>query len=299
MVISGKQISQSIYNNLIPRISQLKRNHIIPTLIIILVGNDPASIDFVNQKKKRGEEIGLTIYVDKKEAEIAPDKLAAIIENYNNDPNIHGIIIQLPLPKMLNEEFFVQKVIPFKDVDGFITGSPFINPIVKAIYYIFDYVLSQQNSGGLNIGKIQKWLTQKQIVIIGKGKTGGKPIYQAFSKLNTNITQIDSKTNNPDKLIKQGEIVISCVGKKNIVNKNNLKRGAILVSVGLHEDSGHLRGDYNEEEIKDIASFYTPTPGGVGPINVACLLENVVIACENQNLTERQAKPIPERIKIC
>lgn len=269
MVIYGKLIAQSIYQKLVPRISRLKKRSINPTLAIILVGSDPASAAYVSQKKKRGQDLGITVAVDRKPADLTEEQLLATVENYNHDPNIHGIIIQLPLPEHISEEKVIQQVLPQKDVDGFTTNSLFTNPIVKAVYYLFDYT-------------IHKKPTNKQIVVIGKGKTAGKPIFQELSKLCKNITQIDSKTKNPDEIIKQGDIVISCVGKKNIVNRQNLKKGAILINVGLRKEDNHLAGDYDEEEIKDIASFYTPTPGGVGPINVACLLENVIIACERQ-----------------
>ncbi|MCL5970507.1 MAG: bifunctional 5,10-methylenetetrahydrofolate dehydrogenase/5,10-methenyltetrahydrofolate cyclohydrolase [Patescibacteria group bacterium] len=280
MVIPGKQIADSIYNQLAPLILKLKQRNLNPTLAIILVGSDPASVSYVTQKKKKGEKIGITVFVDKKPEGISEEQLLTTIKNYNTDPNIHGIIVQLPLPKNFTEDKIVQQVLPEKDVDGFTPISLFINPIVKAIYYLFAYMIDQKTGNNFDLAKIEKWLINKQIIVIGKGKTAGKPIYEALSKLSKNITQIDSKTLNPDKIINEGDIVISCVGRKNIVNRKNIKKGVILINVGLHKENHHLMGDYDEEEIKDIASFYTPTPGGVGPINVACLLENVIIACE-------------------
>lgn len=280
MLINGKLIAQTIYQKLVPRLSRLKKRDINPSLAIILVGSDPASVAYVAKKKEKGEKIGITVYIDHQPSAITENQLITIIDNYNYDPNISGIIIQLPLPKHISGEKVTQKVLPQKDVDGFVQNSRFTNPIVKAVYYLLGFIIFQKINNQINSEVIKKWLQNKQIVVIGKGKTGGKPIFQELAKITNKIVQIDSQTDNPDKIIKQGNIIISCVGKKNILNRSNLKKGVILINVGLHKENNHLVGDYDETEIKNCASFYTPTPSGIGPVNVACLLENVIQACE-------------------
>lgn len=271
MVIYGQLIAKDIYKRLKPIILSLKAKNIIPTLAIILVGNDLPSKVYVGRKKKRGEALGIKVYVNKNPANISEQKLFTIIKNYNNDPNIHGIIVQLPLPHSLSEEKIINTISKEKDVDGFLENSPFANPLSKAVEYVLNTIKSHNLP-------LREWLKDKKIVVVGRGRTAGEPIYKSLSKMSKNIVQLTSKSENPDQKIKEADIIITCVGKKNIINKKNLKKGAVLIGTGLHKENGKLKGDYCEAEIKEIASYYTPTPEGMGPVNVACLLENVVKA---------------------
>lgn len=271
MIIYGKPIADTIYQKLEPLIKNLKKNNITPTLTVILVGNNPQSTSYVSQKKKSGEAIGINVYVNQQKEDITEEQLKTIVSQYNSDPNIHGIIIQLPLPQKLNEIDTVSLVDPSKDVDGFLANSVFTNPLAKAVLEVLKRYVDRFNN--------------KKICVIGKGKTGGAPIYRELQKLTSSIVQIDTKTSNPDKIIYASDIVISCTGKKRMVNGKNCKKGAVLISCGLHVEGDKLKGDYEEDEIKDIASYYTPTPAGIGPVNVASLLENVVkSAYENYSL---------------
>lgn len=273
MIIYGKPIAEKIYARLIPQIEHLQKKSISPTLKIILVGNNPQSIIYVFEKQKRGEEIGVNVFIDKKKDLISTNQLTITITNYNNDPNVHGIIIQLPLPIHLPTDQIIATVSPQKDVDGFFPNSCFVSPVAKAIIYILEEVVKKEFIKKAFRPSLGEWLRNKHIIIIGKGKTGGAPIFKELSKIRgINIIQIDRSTKNPDSLIKTGDIVISCVGKKGIVNNKNCKKGAVIISVGL--------GDFDEGEISDIASFYTPNIGGVGPLTVACLFENLIAACK-------------------
>lgn len=194
-----------------------------------------------------------------------------------------------------------------KDIDAFRKDSSFPMPIVCAVLTILENVYEKGVArlegfptartevvaericeGALAGGKVgtgprqttfNSWLKKKSIVIIGKGATGGRPIIKTFRKMGIEPNVIDSKTKNPEDIKKNADIIISAVGKLDVVKKEEIKKGVILLSIGLHkEKDGKLHGDYEEEEIKDIAGFYTPTPGGVGPVNVACLLENLIKA---------------------
>ncbi len=269
MILKGQPIADSIYQKLIPFISALGKKDITPTLQIILIGNNPRSVSYVNQKKINGNRIGVNVFIDKKDEDITEEQLKTIIKNYNADSSIHGLIVQLPLPSQINENQIIQSVTSSKDVDGFLSNSPFINPLAKAVLTLLKKNLDRFDN--------------KKICVIGKGKTGGAPIYRELKKMTESVVQIDRATKDPDKIIQSSDIVISCVGKRRVVNSKNCKKGATLISAGLHSENGKLKGDYDEEEIKNIASYYTPTPGGIGPVNVACLLENTVLACENQN----------------
>lgn len=265
MKIDGKKIAQLILDDLKLRIQKL---NIVPHLAIILVGSDPASIAYVNQKKIKGEQIGAKITVINLESGIQNSELKEIIDKLNNDKSVHGVIVQQPLPPAINIEEITQTIDQKKDVDGFHIDSEFKSPIAAAVIEILKDVP----------------LKSKNIVVVGKGETGGKLIIQGLERIGFNPIVIDSKTENPQMLTKNADIIISAVGKPNMITGAMIKKGVILISIGMHkEKDGKLHGDYNEEEIKSKASFYTPTPGGVGPVNVAMLLKNLVLSAGRIN----------------
>jgi methylenetetrahydrofolate dehydrogenase (NADP+)/methenyltetrahydrofolate cyclohydrolase len=205
---------------------------------------------------------------------------------------------------------------PKKDVDGFHPNSKFQPPIALAVLRILKEIYwkksearnpkSETNSNNQNpkfknrflsfehsnfdivssfdirISNFIAWLSSKKIIVIGKGETGGRPIIQLFKQMGIEPTVIDSKTSDPEQFTKKADIIISAVGKPGVIKPEMIKKNSILISIGLSNGKdGKLHGDYDEEEIKNIASFYTPTPGGVGPLNVAMLLENLIQAAEN------------------
>ncbi len=257
MKIDGRAIANSILTGL---------SGINPTLAVILVGDDPASLSFIRQKRLAAEKIGATLTLDQLPTSATNTRLTSLIDTYNKDPNIHGIIIQRPIPQ---ESAIDQKILltvsPIKDVDGFVPNSLFHAPVADAVFAILE--------------AIHITLPKKNIVIIGRGQTAGTPIARLFNEKSLRPIIIHSQTPNPDHLLKNADIVISCVGKHRIVRKEFLKPGVILIGVGMHrEEDGKLHGDYEESEIETIASYYTPTPGGVGPVNVACLMKNLIKA---------------------
>lgn len=272
MKIVGKEIANKIFTDLKRRVKKLKKKNVIPRLAVILVGADPSSVLYVNQKEIKGKRIGTKITVKNTQANITQSKLLSTIKQLNNNNNIHGIIVQRPLPKNIDSKLIRLAIDPKKDVDGFHPHSKFQPPIALAVLRILKEVSSLARSH----------LAKLKIVVIGKGQTGGKPIIEMLRKMRIEPQMIDSKTKNPSSITKKAGIIISAVGKPNVVKPEMLKKGLILIGIGLHrENDGKLHGDYDEEKIKNIASFYTPTPGGVGPLNVAMLLENLVTAAEN------------------
>lgn len=282
MKIDGKKIAQKILDELNTKVQKLNVN---PHLAIILIGNDPASKTYVKQKILTAEKTGIKTSLFQYPSSISTKNLLGRLNDLNRLSKIHGVVVQQPLPLHINLKEITEAIDPKKDVDGFHPKSKFQTPIALAVFRILKEVfssLARSHLARLHGEKLKSWLKSKKIVVMGKGKTGGQPVFQAFKKMGINPTVIDSKTENPKILTKNADIIISAVGKQNIIKPEMLKKGVILISIGLHKGSdGKLHGDYDEEKIKNIASFYTPTPGGVGPVNVAVLLKNLLTACEN------------------
>lgn len=285
MRIDGKQIAEEIFRNLKVRVAKLKEKAVTPKLIIVLVGQNPASLSYVKQKELKAKLVGIEANTLHLPTEITQEELLKTIEQSNNDNNVHGVIIQRPLPEQINEQIIDGAVDLQKDVDGFRIDSPFLPPLGIAVYKILENIYVP--TPGVNAQKPQgfrEWARSKKIVVLGKGKTGGNPVMQVLNQREVPFTMIDSKTHNPELIIREADIVIAAVGKPNIITKDMLSQGVTVIGVGMHRgEDGKLHGDYEEEDIKDIASMYTPIPGGVGPVNVAMLLENVVTAGEFQN----------------
>ncbi len=270
MKIDGKQIALELIKELQIRADKLKENGITPHLYIITFGNDPQTESYLKQKLLRADQIGAKITIKRYEETVNPKEIFDLIHSLNHDVNTHGIIVQRPMPSSLNEEEISSAVTVLKDVDGFNPDSNFEVPVALAVFEIL------KRTGSVD-------LENKNIILAGKGITAGKPIYELFSKRGLKTNLIDSKTKNEDVILKEADIIVSSVGKK-IINANNVKKGVILIGVGMHTEGGKLKGDYDEVEIEHIASFYTPTPGGVGPVNVTMLMKNLVEAAERQLL---------------
>lgn len=285
MIIDGKLIAERILDRLTKDVSTLRLSGMSPTLAVILVGDDPASLAYIKQKQKAAQRIGAVVHFDHQPATINPDVLKRLITTYNDDPGIHGLIAQRPIPHEVGDvSDILQTVAPSKDVDGFLPNSPFDVPVAAAVGEILKSVHSNEFIVHRKINTTSKdfihWLREKHIVVIGKGETAGGPILRYLKKQQCTTSLIHSHTPNPDDIMKQADIIISCVGKERVVPASAVKSGAILISVGIWRNAeGKLRGDYEESEIADRASWYTPTPGGVGPVNVACLMQNLIKAC--------------------
>ena len=291
MKVNGKEIANKIFEELKIKVRKLQEKNIIPNLAIILIGNDPASKSYVKQKILTAEKIGIKISLFQYCSSIATKDLLGHLNDLNHLSSVHGIIVQQPFSSHIDQEKIVNAITAQKDVDGFHPQSKFEMPIALAVLKILETIYSAPRmvakASDLRLlrGGFLKWLTSKTIVVVGKGKTGGKPIINSFKKMGINPIVIDSKTKNPENLTRTADIIISAVGKPQVIKLNMIRRGVILISIGLHKSSdGKLHGDYEEEEIKDTSSFYTPTPGGVGPVNVAMLLENLVTVAENFNI---------------
>lgn len=276
MKIDGKLIANKVLEELKTKAEKQKGKNIIPHLAIILIGNDPASISYIEQKDLKAEQIGAKTTIKHLSSDTSQPKLLKTIQQFNNNNNVHGIIVQRPLPSLIDSQMIKFAIDPKKDVDGFHPQTNFQPPILSAVLKILEKAYA--STFGIEL-RSADWLKSKKIVVAGKGETGGQPIINGFKKMGIKAVIIDSKTLDPSAITKSADIIISAVGKPKIIKSSMIKKGVILVSIGLHKGlNGKLHGDYEEKEIENIASFYTPTPGGVGPVNVAMLYKNLLKA---------------------
>ena len=246
MKIDGRAIADKI-------LTSLPKTRVTPTLAVIQVGDGESSSTYIAQKKKAAERIGAKLIHTKFPLTVSTEKIKKTIEQYNNDSSVHGVILQRPLPPHLYK--MIQIILSAKDVDGFLPNSPYTPPVAAAVMTILNEI----------------HVPSGRCVVIGRGETAGKPIADTLRKKGWTVEAVHSQTENPAEVIKGAHVVISCVGKGKVVTRGMVHKDTILIGVG--------RGDYDEDEIKDIVAYYTPTPGGVGPVNVACLMQNLVKAC--------------------
>ena len=275
--IDGKLLAESLLTDLEARVTELKEWGTTPALAVVLVGFNPSSVTYVRQKQKAAERLGAKFLLIEYPDTVTQEQLLARIDKLNNDPMVHGLIVQLPLPPSIDEETVTSSINPQKDVDGFLNDSPFTPPIANAALKVLEHVYQEQPSYGFTFAQ---WMTSRKNVVMGRGKTAGLPIAKKIKDLKIPFTLIHSETDRKEVIINQADTIVSCVGKGRVLTKEMLKDNVVLVGVGLHMEDGKLKGDYEEEEVKEKASYYTPTPGGMGPLNVAHLWKNVLTAAE-------------------
>jgi methylenetetrahydrofolate dehydrogenase (NADP+) / methenyltetrahydrofolate cyclohydrolase len=278
MIIDGKKIAESILTELAGSVRTLKKGGIAPTLAVILVGDDTGSLSYIKQKQKAAERVGVSVIFEHLPKTTTNETLASAITHFNNDPAVHGLIVQRPVP-IAGVGETLNTISPSKDVDGFIPHSPFEVPVARAVITLLTHIHTQLAKAQLTKDGFKPWLNSRSIAVIGRGETAGKPIAGTLKSYDCTVSVIHSQTVHPKTILKQATVIISCVGKKDVITKTMITRGVILISVGLSRGKeGKLHGDYETAAIQDIASFYTPTPGGVGPVNVACLMHNLIDA---------------------
>jgi methylenetetrahydrofolate dehydrogenase (NADP+)/methenyltetrahydrofolate cyclohydrolase len=272
--IDSVKLAEDFLQTIKPRIFELRKKKIIPTLAVIQVGDLADSNSYIRQKSKVALSVGAKVIVNKFPTSVFFQELAETILRYNTDPSVHGIIIQRPLPSMLSTNSFNTAIDLNKDLDGFRPKSQFKAPIALAVFHLLCSIYQLSN--------VTTFLKNKQIVLIGRGETAGKPIAELLSEKKIPFIQCHSKTTNIKEFTQEADVIISCVGKKGLITSDKIKEGVVLISVGMSRDSkGVLHGDYEEKDIEEKASFYTPTPGGAGPLNIAYLLSNLITAAES------------------
>ena len=277
-LINGKLIAEKVLKRNAKQIIQLKKQGIIPKLAVILVGADKPSQIYVNKKKEAAEKIGLGFVLYKIKSKITTEKLIEKVKKIQQDKDLSGIIIQLPLPKHIDTNLVLNHINPDIDVDFLSQTSQ--EQLKKGI----NKLLPPTPGAIMEILKeIKINPTGKNVVIIGKGVLVGKPLYHIMKHRGANITVCDSKTKNIKKKCLQADILITGVGKQNLVRGEMIKPDAIVIDAGTIFIKKKLYGDVNLAEVKTKAAYVTPTPGGVGPITVTLLLQNTIESAKNMS----------------
>jgi methylenetetrahydrofolate dehydrogenase (NADP+)/methenyltetrahydrofolate cyclohydrolase len=280
-LIDGKLFAQNLRADIAKRVAELKeKKKITPGLAVILVGNDPASEVYVRNKNKQTMEAGMKSFEFNLPAETSEEELLKRIFELNNNPEVHGILVQLPLPEHINEDAVINAISPAKDVDGFtilnvgklaIGGDAFI-PCTP----LGCLMLLKDSVGDLR---------GKHAVVIGRSNIVGKPMAALLLKESCTVTIAHSKTRDLPEVVRTADIVVAAVGKPNMVKGEWLKKGAVVIDVGINritqpDGKTKLVGDVDFASCEGIASAITPVPGGVGPMTIACLLENTLQAAQ-------------------
>lgn len=281
-IIDGKLIASKVKEQVSIAVSDLNQKSIFPSLATIIVGNDAASSIYVKNKRKSAKEVGIESFQYEFPENIQEKELLELINELNLNSDVDGILVQLPLPKHINSDLIIDSIDVNKDVDGFNVinaGKTFIGR---------DSVIPCTPLGCLLMLKsIKIELKGKNAVIIGRSNIVGKPMAQLLLNEDCTVTIVHSKTFNLQALVKEADIVVAAVGSANLVKGSWIKKGAVVIDVGINrlkvEDKNILVGDINFNEVKDIASYITPVPGGVGPMTIACLLMNTVFQCAKRN----------------
>ncbi|MGE7916827.1 bifunctional methylenetetrahydrofolate dehydrogenase/methenyltetrahydrofolate cyclohydrolase FolD [Lysinibacillus xylanilyticus] len=277
-IINGKEIGQEIRNSVAERVSRLKEQGLTPGLAVVLVGDNQASATYVRNKQKSCEAIGMFSELIKLAEETTQEELLAQIELLNNREDIHGILVQLPLPKHIDEDTVIATIAIEKDVDGFspvsvgkmMLGQETFLPCTPfGVMKLLEY-------SGIDI-------SGKHAVIVGRSHIVGKPMGQLLLQKDATVTYTHSKTPDLPSFTKQADLLIVAIGRANFITKEHVKEGAVVIDVGMNRDENNkLCGDVNYSEVDGIASHITPVPGGVGPMTITMLLFNTVQAAENK-----------------
>ena len=278
-IIDGKELSKKIRANLKIESEELKQKKVKSKLAVIMVGDDPASKVYVRNKSRACEEVGIEYKEYLLEAKITQKELIELIEKLNKDKTINGILLQSPIPSNLDINEAFRTISPEKDVDGF-------NPInVGKLVLNQDTFVSCTPYGIIKMFEEYNIdLTGKNVVILGRSNIVGKPLIHCCLNKNATVTSCHSKTQNLAQKTKEADILISAIGKANFVTADMVKENAVVIDVGINRlDNGKITGDVDFENVKEKASYITPVPGGVGPMTIAMLMNNVIKATKRQN----------------
>ena len=279
VIIDGKELAKKIRANLKIECEELKKKNINSKLAVIMVGEDPASKVYVRNKSRACEDVGIEYEEYLLDVNTTQKELIELIEKLNNDKTVNGILLQSPIPSNLDINEAFRTISPEKDVDGF-------NPL-----NVGKLVLNQDTFVSCTPYGIMKMfeeydidLTGKNVVILGRSNIVGKPLIHCCLNKNATVTSCHSKTQNIAQKAKEADVLISAIGKANFVTADMVKDGAVVIDVGINRlDNGKITGDVDFESVKEKASYITPVPGGVGPMTIAMLMNNVIKATRRQN----------------
>ncbi len=278
VLINGKELAEKMQAEIAVKVNRLKEKGIHPGLVVLLVGENPASQVYVKNKERSAKTIGIYSKVERYADTISEEELLAEIEKYNQDPKFHGILVQLPLPKHIDEEKVLLAIDSKKDVDGFhpmnlgrlLAGNPDKIPCTPyGIMKMFE---------AYNID-----LSGKRAVVIGRSNIVGKPMAQLMLMEDATVTIAHSKTKQLPELAKEADILVVAIGRGHFVTKEFIKPGAVVIDVGMNRDAnGKLIGDVKFDEVEPLASYITPVPKGVGPMTITMLMYQTVVSAESR-----------------
>jgi methylenetetrahydrofolate dehydrogenase (NADP+)/methenyltetrahydrofolate cyclohydrolase len=275
--MAGKVVVEAVYRELAEEVQAIRRDHgVTPTLAVVLIGDDPASATYVNSKRKAAADLGMDTRDHLHPQGLGQDELMALVAELNRDDKVHGILVQLPLPKGLDETRVLESIDPAKDVDGLhptnlgrlLIGKPTLVSCTPAgVMAILDHY-------GIA-------LAGKSAVVVGRSRLVGKPVAQLLIARDATVTTCHSKTPDLAGVCRRADVLVVAAGRQHLIGADHVKPGAAVVDVGIHRKAdGKLTGDVDFAAVEPIAGAITPVPGGVGPTTVAMLMRNTVRACK-------------------
>ena len=274
-IIDGRKIADKILNNLKSKIKNMKEK---PGLALVLIGDNPASEIYVSSKERAFKEVEGYCERYNLGSNIGELDLLKLVNDLNQNPKIHGILVQLPLPKQIDENLVTNSILPHKDVDGFtsvnrghlMSGNTILAPATaRAVLHLIE-------STGTGI-------EGKNAVVVGRSNIVGKPVALMLLEKNATVTVCHSKTKNIAEHTKKADILVAAAGKPKLITRDMVKQGAVVIDVGINRVNGKIVGDVDFENVREIAGFITPVPGGAGPMTIAMLMENTLKAMELAN----------------
>lgn len=278
-IIDGKRISKEIRGEIAAECAALAEKGIVPGLAVVIVGTDPASQVYVRNKKKACEEVGFHSEVYELPEETTEAELLALVESLNGNPAIHGILVQLPLPKHLDDKLIIDHIDPAKDVDAF-------HPVNVGKIMIGDYDFLPCTPAGVMalLEKSGIEVSGKECVVLGRSNIVGKPQAMLLLHANGTVTVCHSKTKNLTDITRRADILVAAIGKADFITGDMIKDGAVVIDVGMNRrPDGKLTGDVDFASVEPKASHITPVPGGVGPMTITMLLKNTLTSAKRHN----------------
>ena len=275
-IIDGKSIALAVRQGLEPRVEALKAKGVTPGLTVVVVGDDPASAIYVRNKERVSQKLGMNGTVLRMPGETTQEELLTVVRKLNADDSIHGILVQLPLPKHIDEHAILREIDPDKDVDGFhaMNAGRLLNGEKGFVACTPKGVMRLLETTGVD-------LNGKNAVVVGRSNIVGKPMALLLLQKNCTVTIAHSRTRNLADVTRSADILVVAVGRAGMITGDMIKPGAIVMDVGINRVDGKVVGDVDFESAKEVASYITPVPGGVGAMTIAMLMENAVEAAEN------------------
>lgn len=274
-LLDGKALANDILDKLSLKVKQLDT---VPNLVVIQVGNDPASSVYVRNKERTAERVGIKSETINVSEQVTQDQLLDLIGKYNNDVSVNGILVQLPLPKHIDEQVILEAISPIKDVDGF-------HPLnVGKLNIGQKQMISSTPAGIMELLKANRIeLEGKHVVIVGRSNIVGKPLAHLLLEANATVTIAHSRTKDLKQLTKLADILVVAVGQPELITKDYVKTGAVVIDVGINRTESGLKGDVDFNSVKSKVAAITPVPGGVGPMTIAMLMNQTYQAYCTQN----------------